>query len=136
MRSAGALMTRTSLRLVVLPFVTVAVGAPRFHVVVPLARGGQRSASGCFSSAWGSLLCGLGTARRPGRRVAFELGGDGVQRVLPEQAVLDDPGERCGQGLCLEGTAAHPAVRRLFQEAGFLQHPEVLRDGGGADVVR
>src|ERR1041385_5323503 len=120
MRSAGARMTRTR-RSVSVPSGLVSVLA----VVAPRVR--------VCGAALAAVVVVLGLVAMGS---LLHVSGQGVERVLPEEAVLHEPSEGGRERPRLEGAAAHAAVRGLLEQPRLLQHPEVPGDGGQAHVVR
>jgi hypothetical protein len=62
--------------------------------------------------------------------------GQGVERVLPEEAVLDDPIKGRRKRRRIEVASSDAPFWGLLEKSRLLQDPKVLGDGGQAHVVR
>src|ERR1041385_5629025 len=118
MRSAGALMTRVRRRVSVpsLASSAVALVAPTV-TVLPTASGGGAAAFEAGVVVFGLCVVVLLLAMSSGLQVL----GQGVEGVLPEEAVLHKPAEGGRERAALEGAAPHPSVGGLLEQAGLLE---------------
>src|SRR2546428_9412221 len=68
--------------------------------------------------------------------VFLQVFGQSVEAVLPQDSVARQPPESQAERRRIDLARAHTALGLDDQQAGILEHPEVLRDRWQADIMR